>query len=96
MTNFEFSLTWTLVSSANVMPTLPCVVLIESAISTPVPLAPVRVDDLRRMLGGVFTWSVILPTAAKADEQPHSKSNNVKKYFTSSLLVTCCDIPCIT
>jgi hypothetical protein len=39
---------------------------------------------------------VILPTAAKADEQPHSKSNNVKKYFTSSLLVTCCDIPCIT
>jgi hypothetical protein len=70
--------------------------LIESAISTPVPLAPVRVDDLRRMLGGVFTWSVMLPTAAKADEQPHSKRNNVRRCFTSNLLVTCCDIPCIT
>jgi hypothetical protein len=56
----------TLVLSAKVNPTLPCVVRTVSIISNPVPLAPDRVCDLRCMLGGVFTLSVIVPIAAHA------------------------------
>ena len=66
------------------MPTLPCVVLIESCISTPIPLAPVSVPDFRWMLGGVFTWSVMLPIAAKADEHPHNRTNNKQSVFTGN------------
>ena len=56
----------TLVLSAKVNPTLPCVVRTVSIISKPVPLAPGRVCALRCMLGGAFTLSVIVPMAAPA------------------------------
>ena len=52
MTNFEFSFTCTRVSSVNVIPTLPAVVRTLSSISTPAPLAPVTVVDLRVILAG--------------------------------------------
>jgi hypothetical protein len=47
-------------------------------------LAPVSVPDFRWMLGGVFTWSVMLPIAAKADEHPHIKTNNKQSVFTGN------------